>query len=261
MLKQQRSLKVDFAVWIAVAFLICCAVPMLAKASLCNPSPQHEGTINRNASIDQTKQGSGNTRDSSVPQQISTEKQKEVAESANSKYLEMSGFCQETKPTDLALLFFTACLVIVGWFTIVGGERNSKDMERAYIFGTPQIDRIKTNPGGPIFVEVMLFNYGRTPGTVEIIYGEGALTEPFGAPAYRNGSARVAGGMLPPTGIQPLRAPVTFECPVQNDFYFSGYIQYSDLFRRTHISRFTAKIFLDQSGIEAPGPQAFHDWN
>src|SRR5580693_8541944 len=59
--------------------------------------------------------------------------------------------------------FFKACLVTVGWFTIRSGERNTEDMERAYIFGTPQNDS-RQSVGGNTFVEILLRNYGRTPG-------------------------------------------------------------------------------------------------
>ena len=218
MLKQQRSLVVDFAVWIVAAALLILVLPVVAKASLCD-FPLNKG------------------------------------------YLERSGYCEQTKLTDLAVIFFTSCLVIVGWFSIRSGERNTKDLERAYIFGTPQIDATKFI-GGNTFIEIMLHNTGRTPGTIKSIYGEvSKTTEPFGVPVYRNGNKRDANGMLVPTLGNPIRAPVTFECPVTADFYFFGYIDYDDIFRPPHTSRFCAKIFLDRSGIEAAGPEAFSDWN
>jgi hypothetical protein len=123
--------------------------------------------------------------------------------------------------TDLALLLFTSCLVIVGWYSIRSGERTQKDSERAYVFATPRIDFKQTTAGsGNIFVEIMLDNFGRTPATIKIIYGEAALTEPFGnIPVYSKGSARFANGALGPTGGTLVRAPVTFECPATKDFF------------------------------------------
>ena len=85
MLKQQRSLVVDFAVWIVAAALLILVLPVVAKASLCD-FPLNKG------------------------------------------YLERSGYCEQTKLTDLAVIFFTSCLVIVGWFSIRSGERNTKDL-------------------------------------------------------------------------------------------------------------------------------------
>ena len=169
---------------------------------------------------------------------------------------------REAKFTDVLVAFFTYCLVIVGWFGIRSNERTAFDSQRPYIFGTPKIDTSKSMSGGNTFVEIMLQNYGRTPGTIKVIYGEvSATAEPFGEPVYKNGSSRAANGMLAPTQGQPMRAPVTFECPVTADFYFLGYVEYDDLSGQPHTSRFCAKIFLNQSGIEAAGSEAFHDWN
>jgi hypothetical protein len=168
--------------------------------------------------------------------------------------------CGEAKLTDVLVAFFTYCLVLLGWFGIRSNERTALDSARPYIFGTPRIDM--TKQGTNTFVEIMLQNYGRTPGTVKIIYGEVSPTvEPYGEPIYKNGSARSANGMLAPTLGQPIRAPVTFECPVTTDFYFFGYIDYEDLFGQAHTSRFCAKVFLGQIDIEAAGTEAFHDWN
>jgi hypothetical protein len=250
MLKRRRSLKVDFAAWIAVALLVCFVLPLVGKVASCDSTRQQDGVV-AGVSAAQSKRP--------TQRAILPAPEPEAAEPTYRKYLERSGFC-EAKLTDFAVVFLTSCLVIVGWFTIISGERNAKEMERPYIFGTPQIDASKSS-AGHTFIEINLQNYGRTPGTVEIIYGEGALTEPFGVPLYQKGSARAAGGMLPPTLGKPIRAPVTFECPVPSDFYFLGYVRYTDLFGESHVSRFSAKIFLDRRGIEAAGPQAFHDWN
>jgi hypothetical protein len=240
MLKQQSSLRGQFAALIAAVFFLFIVLPIVVKeSSWCSNEENH--------AAEAQQQQTGNEQGATYERYR--------------QYLKRSGFCEETKVTDLVIIFFTACLVIVGWFTIRSGERNTKDMERAYIFGTPQIDTEKS-VGGNTFVEIMLHNYGHTPGTVKIIYGEVFLaTEPFGDPIYKNGSPRAANGMLAPTLGNPLRAPVTFECPVKADFYFFGYVDYDDLFRRPHTSRFCAKIFLDNRGIEAAGPEAFHDWN
>ena len=261
MLKQQRSLKFAFVTWIAVAFLICFALPISVRITSCDLSRYQHGAKDGNISTNQGDEATGDGDDPLIPQQENTKQQQKAPDAGYHEYLSWSGFCEETKPTDFALVFFTACLVVVGWFTIVSGERNAKDLERAYIFGTPQIDT-KQTIGGSIFVEIIMQNYGRTVGTVKIIYGEVSPTvEPFGRPIYKNGSARTANGALGPTLGIPVRAPVTFECPVTDDFYFFGYIEYDDLFRRPHTSRFCAKIFLDNREIEAAGPEAFHDWN
>jgi hypothetical protein len=261
MLKKPGSLKTQFAAWITAAFLLFLVFPIAARQSWCEVAGPKQGAVERNhyPAADQS-------RPDEVPRATATQQpgqQKDASSSRYREYLKRSGFCEETKVTDWALVFFTACLVIVGWFTIRSGERNSRDTERAYIFGTPQIDLEQTRAGnGNVFVEITLQNYGRTFGTVKVIYGEvSATVEPFGCPIYKNGSSRTANGALGPTRGTSVRAPVTFECPVTSDFYFFGYVDYDDFFGRPHTSRFCAKIFIDGPGIEAAGSDAFHDWN
>lgn len=223
MLKKRRSLRVAFVCWLLGGFIIVFALPIFAKISLCTPeSPSN---------------------------------------ASNRSYLSRSGLCEEAKLTDVALVFFTYCLVVIGWFTVRSAERTTRNSERAYIFATPKLARAKT-PRGNYAVEIWLHNYGRTAGTINAIYGEvSPNVEPFGRPIYRNGSVRTANGMLPPTEGQPIQAPVTFECPAGQDFFFFGYIVYDDLSGESHTSRFCAKIFLNSESIEAAGSEAFHDWN
>jgi len=45
--------------------------------------------------------------------------------------------CDEVKGTDIALVYFTFCLVIVGWFTLRSADENTKRAERAYLVAGP----------------------------------------------------------------------------------------------------------------------------
>jgi hypothetical protein len=80
----------------------------------------------------------------------------------------------ETRSTELGLVFFTYCLVIVGWFTIRSGERTTRRMERAYIFAGPYRPIWS---GQTTFTKIELGNYGRSPATIKEAYGEYSLTE------------------------------------------------------------------------------------
>jgi hypothetical protein len=200
--------------------------------------------------------GSDEINNMLVVEQKKPDDNQQETKAAYPKNLLPPWLCDDSRFTDFLIAYFTYCLVVVGWFGIRNTERQTRNLERAFIFGTPEIDAEKTDSGdGSTFVQIMLHNTGRTAGTVKVIYGEvSPTTEPYGDPIYKNGSARTANGMLPP-------APVTFECPVTADFYFFGYVEYDDHFRRAHTSRFCAKVFLDRSGIEAAGNDAFNDWN
>jgi hypothetical protein len=155
MLKQQRSLQVEFWAWILGLFVLILVSPILTKELWCAPSREQQWPINSDSG---TAQGSdvANKIGGVVEAQRQHPNNKDRdAKTIYRKYLDKSGFCSEAKITDLALIFFTACLVIVGWFTIRSGERNSRKLERAYIFPTPGIDQTKSRDGN-IFVEIML---------------------------------------------------------------------------------------------------------
>jgi hypothetical protein len=260
-LKQLPSLRWRLFGWILGGFVVFVVIPLGTVQSLCPPKEKDVWTIKGQKQSAQNQQGTNDFRNRLIIQKQETEHDRKNTHTDNlSNYLP-SWLCGETKVTDILLAFLTYCLVIVGWFGIRSSERSTRELERAYIFGTPQIDTSQKK-AGTTFIEILLENYGRTMGTVEIIYGEvSQAVEPHGRPVYKHGSARAANGALAPTLGTPVRAPVTFECPTNKDFYFFGFITYSDLFRRTHISRFCAKIFVSGTGIEAAGTDAFHDWN
>src|SRR5882672_6204242 len=43
----------------------------------------------------------------------------------------------DLKPTDIAIAFFTYCLVMVGWFTLRSGDANTKNGQRAFLVAGP----------------------------------------------------------------------------------------------------------------------------
>jgi hypothetical protein len=261
-LKQLPSLRWRLFSWILVGFLLFVVAPLAIVQSSCPQSEKSIWTVKGKKQSGEDQKGSDDFGSSLIiEQQNPNEKNGNASKHDFRDYLP-SWLCGETKVTDVLLAFLTYCLVIIGWFGIRSSERTTRELERAYIFATPQIDASKKRKERTTYVEIMLQNYGRTMGTVEIVYGEVSQTvEPYGIPLYRKGSARVANGAIEPTLGKPIRAPVTFECPTDEDFYFFGYVTYTDLFRRPHTSRFCAKIFVDGKGIEAAGTPDFHDWN
>jgi hypothetical protein len=172
--------------------------------------------------------------------------------------------CEQTKFTDLLLLYFTYCLVIVGWFSIRSGERNTRNLERAYIFAGPSNP---TQIGKGVITEIWIENHGRSPGILKEAYGEYSATEPTGAtPRYQNGSARKFDSAIPPSGpqrtdSQPQTVPTRWESPLAGEQYFFGYVRYIDIFGSTHESRFCSKIFPREHKSDIAGPPAWNDWN
>lgn len=264
MLKQRLSLGPQLAFWITLGFVIFLIAPLFLKESYCPPKGPTAGAIERNG-------GSPYNEDRGDPvwkfihlEKAQAENQQRKPDTSNHRW-PPTWICEETKFTDFLLAYFTYCLVIVGWFTIRSNERTSIDMRRAYIFGTPQI--MDPTPGpvsraGNIAIEIMAQNYGETPGTIVVFYGEASFNEPAGRKAvYSGGETRNAGGMLQPTKGVPIRLPATFQAGTARPFFFYGYIEYVDLFRKTHISRFCALITPGERGIEAAGSEIWNDWN
>jgi hypothetical protein len=136
--------------------------------------------------------------------------------------------CEEAKFTDLLLLYFTYCLVIVGWFTIRSGERSTRNLERAYLFAGPSNPKQIDNG---VITEVSIENHGRTPGILKEAYAEYSATEPTGTtPIYQNGSAKKFDSAIPPSGPQSINSqppplPTRWDSPLPGEQYFFGYIR------------------------------------
>lgn len=97
-----------------------------------------------------------------------------------------SFICEEWKITDLALVFFTLGLVVVGWFTLRSADENTKRKDRAYVVAGPLYGIPNENAGidewtkknralaemfhGPYRMAIM--NFGRTAGfTTKVEWG------------------------------------------------------------------------------------------
>jgi hypothetical protein len=150
MLNRQPSLRRRFAAWIAGGFVFLVFVPIALRQSFCSPQLPDAGAAN-----------------------------------TYTYNLTPPWLCHEAKGMDVAIVFFTYCLVIVGWFGIRSGERTVRDLERAYIFGGPT--NIRTNPERTkVWVNLTVDNPGRTPAILNLAHAEFSLTPPKGnVPAYQ----------------------------------------------------------------------------
>ena len=94
----------------------------------------------------------------------------------NRKYEILGGLlCNELKITDVALTFFTYCLVIVGWFQIRSNSTTIRELERAQLFCGP-ISPLLT-PDGTL-MQFVVSNYGRTLGVIKEFHYEFSDNEP-----------------------------------------------------------------------------------
>jgi hypothetical protein len=202
------------------------------------------------------------------PQQASPQKTEGNTGAHNPKHW----YCIELKPTDIALVFFTYCLVIVGWFTMRSDDDNTKRAERAYLvvgplFGVEQIEGAekKTRQSATMYTgpwRLTMYNFGRTAAyAMRIDWGicpeceirrfldngtpvseiiEKNLLQQFMMPTV------VAQLVIAPTGQKPHQlwhAQVPERGPILGKVVF-GRVLYKDVFRVQHFSTFS--ILIDE---------------
>jgi hypothetical protein len=168
-------------------------------------------------------------------------------------------FCGELRISDLALVFFTYCLVIVGWFTLRSNQRNTEAVERAYIFpgNSPLHFRNRR-----INFWLAATNTGRCPGGLkEIKY---AFVQRENLPRWRwqadwQWEVIPYDWITPPTvrreRLRRVQGPI-------GDCFFVMKIKYQDLFtRRMHHSWMCMRIRPDAGENERTTRGGGDTWN
>ena len=163
-----------------------------------------------------------------------------------------------TKVSDLALLFLTYCLALIGYFQIRRSEKLAQGMERAHLFCGPA-PPFAIISGNRTTVPFSVSNYGRTAGILKEIYGEFSAVEPTGRPRYSGGkTTRTDMGVAPnfEGGVVE-----NFESPFATDHFFYGYVAFVDIFGERHVNRFCNKIFPQTDRVEVAGPDTWNEYD
>jgi hypothetical protein len=127
-------------------------------------------------------------------------------------------------------------------------------VERAYVFATPMpvIENNKT------VIRLRIENFGQTPGFCSEAYGGTSDTEPTGNPVYPPRPHFIEAVIQ--TGKVEI-FPVRWESPITTPHYFFGYIKYTDIFKRGHISRVCKRILPAEGKIDMAGPPVWSEWD
>jgi hypothetical protein len=172
-------------------FGIACLLPLAWHHNYCSSSINYSEEHNSDQST--TEQNS--TEDhSAVPQAIKANATDKKTQSGKEGGQVHPWIC-DYHLTDVLLLYFTACLVVIGYFTMMGADKAVKDTERALVFGGPMgrqpgDQQIQMPPPqvlhAPYPIMMGVTNYGKTPAILKEYCTEFSLAEPTGKKAIYN---------------------------------------------------------------------------
>jgi hypothetical protein len=140
-------------------------------------------------------------------------------------------------------------------------------VERAYLFIAPtniSLDETRTETT----VHLRVDNPGRTPGILTMVYGQFSKKPPTGdTPVYEGGGSKEfelvinsSNGMSPHDPASNIILPVTFKIDFAEPIHFWGYVEYLDILKKPHTSRFCTLIYPAQGKWEIAGTRAWNDW-
>ena len=132
--------------------------------------------------------------------------------------------------------------------------------ERAYLF--PGITNLHWNPDIKQAVfSIGISNDGQSLGLLKKIYWQFSEIEPIGDPVYIDGESRHFDLSFPahtPNKQLPLCLQTIVGALTQ---YFFGYVEYIDVFKKTHTTRFCLCIAAQMPKADVAGPPAWNDWD
>jgi hypothetical protein len=159
--------------------------------------------------------------------------------------------CEEIKITDLALVFFTYCLVLVAYFQLRSNEYILKESERAHVFANLKGDVIGTNAQ----ISISAVNTGRSPCIIKGIVGKFSKEIPTIWSNYSGSKKFDYDISIAPNQTFVPHLPASFTSPAANNIFFYGYIYYEDIFQERHQSRFCLKLDFTTGQTVSCGPR------
>jgi hypothetical protein len=138
------------------------------------------------------------------------------------------------------------------------------DLERAYLAVGPteiKVDFVRQGPQKQVYVpsdpkelvvKLYIHNTGRTGATIKRLYGEFSQQPPLGAtPVYTNGQS-VLTDVSVGAGVETVLHPFDFRSDVAGPQFFWGFLEYTDIFKKRHVSRFCVRLALDVNRLDQP---------
>lgn len=160
-----------FWVWIFAGAALWIVAPIIIQERSCKGAPiEWPEQGDTHPRTDQYRRHYFRYHPIADQQQNSSEGNDNSTSGEDPKWWPQKFLCADLKITDLALAFFTYALAVVGWFTMRSGQKNTINVERAYVFlshGEPRI-----NADMQVSVPVQAVNQGRLFGILKRVdYG------------------------------------------------------------------------------------------
>jgi hypothetical protein len=102
-----------------------------------------------------------------------------------------------------------------------------------------------------------------------MVYGQFSKKPPKGeTPDYEGGGSKEfelivnsSNGLSPHDPASNVILPVTFKIDFTDPIHFWGYVEYLDILKKPHTSRFCTLIYPAQGKWEIAGGRAWNDWS
>jgi hypothetical protein len=162
--------------------------------------------------------------------------------------------------TDIAVVLFTYCLVVVGYFTMKSSEKTVRDIERAQVsFSWSPTPGTKT-PAGDVTVEYGIANAGKTRAFLHKAYIDFLADPPAGnTPTYPQTASCIiknTAGVFPPSSAYGRVNSIQFNITATP--IIVGYFIFTDVFDRWFVSRFCARLNMQTMSLDMAGSP---EWN
>lgn len=135
---RQRRLELTFVGLIAVGAVALLYWPLHHQAVGCSfEEALPSGPENQQGQPQGEQPAAQQTQNPTVAQGQQNQPNKNAAQATIHKRGGLDLAVCNASPTDIALVFFTYCLVVVGWVTMRSNEKTMREIERGRLYGAP----------------------------------------------------------------------------------------------------------------------------
>jgi len=246
MLSPQNRVRLCFLATLFLGFAAVFGGLPLARYAVCSSQSQNSTSPpnqNHPTNAQKNKPDSG-ANSASQRQEKHPANQNKTPNTIENNYGPDALLCGESKLTDLALVFFTFCLAVVGWFSLRSNEQTTIDLERAYVLlshGQPILDG-----HGHVILPLETVNVGRMTGILKEMRYKFVHKLPA---KPEEATWKWEGGEMDWSLPRDIRRDMgAVSSPYPGHIFFAGFIRYQDIFSKKWHTSWTAIEFTPGGG-------------